>query len=546
MEKVLVVDANARLRGKRLTTLDVIGVGPRVVAALLRRYGFQASLYPYEKVIANPSIMKEYDVLAASFMISDAVAVKNLIRAWRKTKESEGIVVLGGPGVLSTEMLKRLDFDIAIIGEAEVVLHEMFYSRGFRSFRDVVEGAEETNAVRGVCIRRGGKIIDGGLGPWAPRELLFKVMPDIEGVTRYPFYWACRIYVEVVRGCSNFRRALITSSGIRCTNCGLCRSGDLSQRLWCPIGIPPGCGYCSVPLVHGPPRSRDLYSIIEETQRLIDIGATRIVLSAPDFLDYGREIGIEGPLTDPCYPPPNLDMIEKLLRELTRIDAIVDGRATLMIENIKACLVDERVAEVLGRYLKGTAIYIGLESCSEELLKAMGRPSTCRDTLRAIELLTRHGLKPYVYLIHGLPLEGVDDIAKTIEVLPHLEKIGVERIILYRFTPLPRTALSKGSTNTNTDYVQIVERLKNDVKRFNEKAKASLVGRVMDVIIASTYPKDKRYLVSYPLRHGPVVLLRLPKKFVGYIARVRISKVISDRIVLGILVQLIRRVVKVC
>ena len=43
-------------------------------------------------------------------------------------------------------------------------------------------------------------------------------------------------------------------------------------------------------------------------------GVTRIVLSAPCFLDYGRDLLVEPePLTDPRSPESNYNEIEKLL-----------------------------------------------------------------------------------------------------------------------------------------------------------------------------------------------------------------------------------------
>ncbi|MEM4789593.1 MAG: radical SAM protein, partial [Ignisphaera sp.] len=452
MEKVLVVDANARLKGKKLSTVDVVGVGPRLVTALLKYYGFEAVLQPYENVLGNRNLMKQFNVLAISFMISDIVAVNKLLKQWRKIKNVKGLVVLGGPGTLSTRVLNLLDFDLAFLGEIELTFYELFYKRGFKSFKEITEYVvDEDTMLSGVAVKKKNQVINGGLAPWTPRELLFNVIPEVNDTRNYPFFWACRVYVETVRGCSNFRRPRFTTLGKKCINCGICIVGKLSERIACPVGIPPGCGYCSVPLIHGYPRSRSPFSIVEEVRKLLNIGITRVVLSAPDFLDYCREQKVEEPLTDPCSPSPNLEAIEKLLKELTNLEAVAEGRASVLVENIKACLLDEYVAELLGRYLKGSAIYIGLESCSDKLLETVGRPSKCVDVLKAIELLSKYGLKPYVYIMYRIPFEDPEDISRTINVIHHLEKLGVERIVLYRFKPLPRTALEIAMNNANAE-----------------------------------------------------------------------------------------------
>lgn len=120
MEKILVLDANARGKGIRYATLDVIGIGPRIIVSILKSFGFYVQLEPYEKITHNKSILNEFDVLAISFMVSDFPAVRKIINIWRSM--NNGLVVLGGPGTLDTNRLSTLNFDIAFKGEAEITL----------------------------------------------------------------------------------------------------------------------------------------------------------------------------------------------------------------------------------------------------------------------------------------------------------------------------------------------------------------------------------------------------------------------------------------
>ncbi len=537
MEKILVLDANARGKGIRYATLDVIGIGPRIIVSILKNFGFFVQLEPYEKIIHNKSILNKFDVLAISFMVSDFPAVRKLINIWRSM--NNGLVILGGPGTLDTNRLSMLDFNIAFKGEAEVILLKIL--KEYKSFNEFyTTQVKDSSTMDGLVLKIGNKLIDGGIGPWTPKEIINDIVPDIESIKNYPFYWASRIYVEAVRGCSNFYRPLAISNV--CKMCNICRSENLEARIRCPSNIPPGCGYCNVPMIHGPPRSRDPYKIVDEVEALLKLGATRIVLSAPDFLDYGRELLVDGPLTDPCHPPPNIDMIEHLLRMITKIPNVMKGEATVSIENVKACLIDEYVAEILGKYLKGTTIYIGLESCSDRLLELIGRPSKCRDTLRAIELLGKYGLRPYVYLMYGIPLETKEDIDITIKMLDNPIFSYVERIVLYRFRPLPHTPLEKIlKVNTYTNN-EIINQLYEKVKEFNTHKKRHILYKKIDVIIASIYNRNPRYLVAYPLKHGPVTLIKATKRFIGYIATVKITKVISDRMVLGEIIRLGKRI----
>lgn len=544
MENILVVDANARVNGKRYSTLDVIGVGPRLITSLFKYYGFNAVLHPYENVVNNPKIFKNFDAIAISFMVSDFIAVNRITKLWRKYKENTSLIVLGGPGTLSNKILSSLEFDLAFIGESEYTFHYLFHTLGYKSLRDLVQNLRNEKKIpKGLAIKFNRKIVDGGLGLWTPRELLFKVLPEVEDLKNYPYYWACRIYVEVVRGCSNFYRPIVNNT---CNECKLCVSEEFSKRILCPVGIPPGCGYCNVPLVYGYVRSRNIYSIAEEVRKLLDIGVTRIVLSAPDFLDFWRDAKVQNVLTNPCNPRANLDAIEKLFEELTKFNEVVEGLASISIENIKACLVDKDVVEILGKYLKGTAVYIGLETCSNKLLKSIGRPSTCEEVLNAIKLLSSSGLRPYVYLMHGLPYEEIEDLKKTIEIIPTLMKLNVEKIVLYKFRPLPRSAFESISRNNKMNLNLIEhhrEKLKEIVKDFNKLSKENLIGRHIDIVIASQHHRYPDYLIGYPLHHGPVTLVKTSKKYIGYVARTRITRVLSDRIVLGEIIYLKRKII---
>ena len=63
--------------------------------------------------------------------------------------------------------------------------------------------------------------------------------------------------------------------------------------------------------------------------------------------------------------------------------------------------------------------------------------------------------------------------------------------------------------------------------------KKELLGRRLRVVLASSYNRDKRFTVAYPLRHGPVVLVQGGQELVGRTAEVIVRRVVSDRLVEG-------------
>ncbi len=529
MPRAVVVDVLAREHGRRIVTVDVIGVGPRAVAGLLEKLGLRADVYPLEKVLRDPKILGDYDVLFVSAMSSDKPAARRLAGLW--ARYGGGPSVIGGP--VSAEPLEALSlgYDYVVYGEAEAVLPKAL---GYMLRGDVDALLE----VRGVAFRTRGRLVFTGRPGFAPREALAYRHSD--AIEEYDAYWAARVYVEVVRGCSNWRRPRgRLPDGRECINCDVCARAPLRARLACPAWIPPGCGYCSVPALYGPARSRPVELIAEEVKRLVDKGATRIVLSAPDVLDYGRDLLVDPePLTDPCNPPANLEALRALLEALfDKVPEFQTRDAYLLVENVKACLVDERVAKLLGEYLHGTPVHIGVETGSDRHMWLIGRPITRADAERAVKLLAGHGLEPYVYFIYGLPWEDDETRRETIELMERLWRLGAVKVTAYRFRPLPGTAFQDFEPpRPGSPSYEILEK----AVELNRREKLRWVGRRVRAVVAGWHPA-RRMLVAYPLPHGPVVLVRGHRALIGWLVRLEVTGVESDRMLRGRIVARLKR-----
>jgi len=491
----LVIDALARASGERYSTFDVVGVGPRVVAGVLEEFE-ETLLLPYERVISNIEIVRNFDAIFISAMSSDYRAVRkivNIIQNWFR-----GPIVIGGP--LSFEykrVLVELKVDYVIVGEAEIPLRLLIQclKRG---------GGECLESVPALAFKRDNRVVITSKHVYTPKNVLSAIKPWTKVDQSYRPTWIYRFYVEVLRGCSNFCRPLIRVSEFNCALCMKCRSPVYAERIYCPSGITPGCGFCSVPLMSGYPRSRRVGSVVSEIEELIKHGARRIVLSAPDFLDYGRDELVEDILTDPCNPPANLDAVESLLNSVYSIEEVKSGRVVVMIENIKACLVSEEVAKTLGKYLRGTTVHIGLETgCDWFNDRVLGKPISVKQVIDACKLLKSAGLRPYVYLMYDLPLATRDVYLKTLESVKALSQIGVEKITLYKYVKLPATAFEKLRVENSSSLRDVVAELKKLVNKYNTAMKRDLIGKRIEVYVVKT----ERGLYGYPVKHGPVVVI---------------------------------------
>jgi radical SAM superfamily enzyme YgiQ (UPF0313 family) len=520
--KALIVDALASGKGTRKATRDVIGAGPRTVAGVLETHGHQARITPVEQYL-NKASAADYDALLVSGMTSDLQAVQRTVRKWRRG--SGGPVLLGGPAASDpVRVLPKTDADLAVIGESEETLSELLIMG-----LDELSGLEQ---VRGVAYRTGGGVKVNPLRPVQGRDVFMRYRPSTRRIKDYPLHYAARVYVETVRGCSNYRRARIGPLGEACTYCERCTEASLEERYDCPAGIPPGCGYCSVPSLYGPPKSRPADTVLDEARRLLEHGVHRIVLSAPGILDYGRDLLVEPePLTDPRSPEPNYEALEELLAGLAALSPVEEGVASVMAENIKAALVTERAADLLAAYLGGTPINIGFETGTISHSAALGRPDTPSETLTALSRLKKAGLKPYVYFIHGLPGQSAETVTETVHAMREAMRLGAERVIMYRFTSLPMSAFAGCPSGPPAVRDPLSRRMWRAAREANRGMKEAMAGQRLRVVVAEPYDRDRRYMVAYPLRHGPVVLLEGAEGREGEVLDVTVVEAASERMV---------------
>ncbi|MBS7619288.1 B12-binding domain-containing radical SAM protein [Candidatus Bathyarchaeota archaeon] len=516
----LIVDANAVGAGVKHATLDVIGSGPRAIAGVLEKRGVEAHIKTAEEALKRTENFSGCDLLLVSGMTSDLPAVKRLVSKWRK--HSKGLVLVGGPiSSNPRDALVKAGGDIAVIGEAEETLIELIDTRVLESESPLKESLKN---IRGVSYLENGSLKINDLRPVMKRTVYDGFTPSTKVIREYPRYYASRVYVEVVRGCSNYLRAKLNSDST-CAKCRRCVEGDFEERFYCPLGLQPGCGYCSVPSLFGPPRSRSVSKISLEIDELLSEGVRRIVLSAPDFLDYGRDVLVEPePLTNPRQPEPNYELIEGLLSALTSIEAFSKGEASLIVENLKATLVTERAAKLLGKFLAGTPVNIGFETGSEEHGRMIGRSSTPRETLKAISRLKKAGLKPYVYFIHGLPGQTRRTAVESVKSIKESIRVGAERIILYRFQPLPMSAFSDHPPGHPAAKNLSSRMIFEASRRANMRMKEALVGKIIRVVVSEHYKRDPRKYIAYPMLHGPVVLLEAVE---GLERRILDAKIVS-------------------
>lgn len=168
-----------------------------------------------------------------------------------------------------------------------------------------------------------------------------------------------------------------------------------TPRSWAYLKISEGCShecsFCAIPLIKGPYRSRNIYSLVEETKNLAARGVREINLVSQDTTHYGRDQGKKDGLFD-------------LLRKLVDIPKLRWIRLLYGYpEEISASLIEIMQEEKVCSYLD-----LPFQHSDRRLLKAMKRSMDGKRGLALIENIRKRipDVALRTSLIVGFPGEG--------------------------------------------------------------------------------------------------------------------------------------------
>ena len=178
------------------------------------------------------------------------------------------------------------------------------------------------------------------------------------------------------------------------------------------------CGYCIIPKLRGPYRSREMDALLREAKALSDAGVKELIVIAQDITKYGMDL------------PEHKRLLPELLRELCKLDFTWVRLHYLYPDQITDELIDVIASEPkIVKYLD-----IPLQHVSKRILRAMHRPGDGAEFAALIADLRQRipGLVLRTSLIVGLPGETEEEFA---ELCTFLQEIQIERVGVFEFSP---------------------------------------------------------------------------------------------------------------
>lgn len=441
--RALLIDAQGAGSVGR-AVVEWIPAGLRAVAGILEDRGIEYGLALAEEFLKNPGALTDYDAAMITGMSSDIEMIR---MAGERISGAGKPFVVGGPVTFDPRsVITNAKADIAIIGEGEKSFSGLL-DEGLKD--GAIPEEESLKRIEGIAFKdKGGRVNVKAPSRYLTKAELSRFFPSVEIIKSYPFHEEIMVVMEILRGCSNFHKPKVYHGKTCSPSCKRCESDDLVERLSCPLGTPGGCGFCSVGGLYGPPRSREQEVIIKEMKGLIENGATKITILDPDPLDYKREeLVAPMPLTNPERPMPNYEELERLGEMMWGIPEVSSEEVVVTVRDVKATLVTDRSVEILKRYFPRSVFGIGCETGSKEHSSKLGRPYEPEKVLSAAKVFHKHGIKPKINMIVGLPWQDEETARETLELMNRLEPY-VSHFDFTRFESLPMSGFDDHPSDT--------------------------------------------------------------------------------------------------
>lgn len=188
------------------------------------------------------------------------------------------------------------------------------------------------------------------------------------------------------------------------------------------------CTYCIIPFVRGRIRSRDMESIIEETERLARAGYKEMVLTGIHIGSYGRDIDGES----------------RMLALLTKLNK-VEGDFRIRLGSVEPRLITEEFLQGLVKLKKVCPhFHLSLQSGSTTVLKRMNRHYSADEYLTSVNLLKKYYDRPGITtdIIVGFPGESDEEFEET---AAFVKKVGFLKVHVFPYSKRDGTYAAKMS-----------------------------------------------------------------------------------------------------
>lgn len=227
------------------------------------------------------------------------------------------------------------------------------------------------------------------------------------------------------------------------------------------------CTYCTIPSLRGKYRSRNIESLVKETEILADKGVRELILIAQDTSLYGKDL----------YGEQKLHV---LLQEISKIEDIKWIRILYCYpENVYDELIDEMASnpKVL-HYLD-----MPVQHTNDRILKLMGRRSTgdkIKDTVNRLRA-KMPDMCIRTTLITGFPTETQEEFESVIDFM---KEVKFDRLGVFTYSPEEGTPACRMDGQIDEEIkAQRKESIMEAQMEISAELGQKFVGKTLEVIV---------------------------------------------------------------
>jgi tRNA-2-methylthio-N6-dimethylallyladenosine synthase len=269
-------------------------------------------------------------------------------------------------------------------------------------------------------------------------------------------------------------------------------------KAWIPVqrGCDYRCTYCIVPTTRGPERSRKLHEVVRETEAVVALGISEIVLLGQtvnsyfdgehDFADLLRAVGSVSEVRRLRFtsPHPN-DFSDEVIRAIAETRAVCEH------------------------------VHLPMQSGSTRTLKRMLRRYTREGYLECVDRLRSSipDLSLTTDIIVGFPGETEEDFAETLSMV---EQVGFDDAYTFKFSPregTPATRFPASDTVPDDIASERLARLIATVRGRTRERNLKLLGQRREVLVEK--PARRGGLLQSKTRDFKVVMIAGDESLIG-------------------------------
>jgi len=268
---------------------------------------------------------------------------------------------------------------------------------------------------------------------------------------------------------------------------------------WAYVKISEGCShrcsFCSIPLIKGPYRSRNMESIVKEIRELTSSGIREINLVSQDSTYYGRDRKREGGLAR---------LLGRLL-EATDVDwiRVLYGYPEEISDELLEVMAEERICSYLD---------IPFQHSHPSIVKSMGRSLDGNKALGLLEKIRTRlpGVAVRTSLVVGFPGEGKEEFDHLVRFV---REARFDHMGVFTYSPEEGTiAFALGDPVKESVKKRRKEKLLDIQAEISYADNARYLGRTVDVLVEGTLKQDPGVVVARGTFQAPevdgVVLIR--------------------------------------